>query len=156
MGKLIDMQAEYKKCTPKQEAFAREVAKGSTNSEAYRLIYDADNSSPETIHREAARLMALPHVAHRVSQFMKELELRMIKDGMQLREHVIGGLFEMSNDRDVPPATRVRAFELLGKVDIVGLFEPKAGGKDERLEPEKIKAELEEKLVKLIGKDTKA
>jgi len=152
MASVIDLQAEYKKCTPKQEAFARQVAKGVTNSDAYRMIYDADNSSPETVHREASRLVALPHVSHRIKQFMKELEMRMIRDGMKLREHVIAGLYELSNDRDVPPSARIRAFELLGKVDIVGLFEPKAGGKDDRLEPEKIRAELEEKLVKLIKK----
>ena len=39
--------------TAKQEAFALAVVEGSNNSDAYRLAYDAENMSDDTIWRRA-------------------------------------------------------------------------------------------------------
>ena len=57
--------------TPKQEAFAREVASGKSQAQAYRTAYDAGKSKPETIHSKASVLMADGKVAARVAELRK-------------------------------------------------------------------------------------
>lgn len=43
--------------------FVDEIAAGQTQSEAYRSAYDAENSSPATVWKEASRLAKNPRVA---------------------------------------------------------------------------------------------
>ena len=49
--------------TPKQEAFAQAIADGHNQSDAYRLAYDAADSSPATIWQRACGLAKHPQVA---------------------------------------------------------------------------------------------
>lgn len=54
--------------TQPQEAFARGIASGLSQAEAYRRAYPKSQKwKPETVHQQASRLAALPHVAARVA-----------------------------------------------------------------------------------------
>ena len=44
------------KLTAKQDKFARLVAEGKTQADAYREAYNASNMKPETIHKRASEL----------------------------------------------------------------------------------------------------
>lgn len=57
-----------KTLTPKQEAFARAVAAGNSQADAYRLAYNAKASKPETVQKRACELMADGKVAGRVAE----------------------------------------------------------------------------------------
>lgn len=57
--------------TAKQEAFAQAVASGKSQAEAYRAVYDAGKSKPETVHSKASVLMANGKVAARVAELRK-------------------------------------------------------------------------------------
>lgn len=57
-----------KTLTPKQEAFARAVAAGNSQADAYRLAYNASASKPETVQKRACELMADGKVAGRVAE----------------------------------------------------------------------------------------
>lgn len=54
--------------TPKRERFAREVALGKTQAEAYRIAFSAAGMKPGTVQQEASRLMANPQVSARVAE----------------------------------------------------------------------------------------
>lgn len=62
--------------TPKQEAFARAVASGKSQADAYRKTYDATGMKPETVQQAASRLMANSKVAARVAELRKPVAER--------------------------------------------------------------------------------
>ena len=104
--------------TAKQEVFAREVAKGSTLSDAYRTAYDADNMTNEAIHTGAYKLRKNPQVAHRI--MVREME----RKGASDRDEVTKLAKEFATNGGKPDAIRLRALELWGRtcgafVDIV-------------------------------------
>ena len=59
-------QPKLKAPSPQQEKFARGVASGLSQAEAYRQAYPRSQKwKNETVHQQASRLMRLPHVAAR-------------------------------------------------------------------------------------------
>jgi hypothetical protein len=61
-----------KKLTAKQDKFARLVAEGKTQADAYREAYNASNMKPETIHKRASELFLDGVVAGRIDELKKE------------------------------------------------------------------------------------
>ena len=57
--------------TKKQEIFSKEVVKQETQSDAYRIAYDAKNMTDKQIHEEASKLMKNPKVSQRVKELQK-------------------------------------------------------------------------------------
>lgn len=138
--------------TDKQEAFARGVLKYPSLADAYRNAFDAGNMSVASIYSEASRLMDHPNVAARVRGLMEDRDRR--KDGIdakRIRQHVYDRLMVESVDDDSPPAARIRALELLGKIDVVAMFkEPKGDVPDTPEDVAGLQAKLEGMLRKLI------
>ena len=62
--------------TPKQEKFAREVASGKTQADAYRAAYSAGKMSDKTVHEAASRLMADSKISTRVKEIQKPITER--------------------------------------------------------------------------------
>ena len=54
--------------TAKQEAFAQAVVAGSSQADAYRAAYDAQDMKAETIHKRSSELMANGAIAGRVQE----------------------------------------------------------------------------------------
>jgi hypothetical protein len=108
--------------TAKQDSFARNVADGLTLAASYRAAYDADGMSQSAVHNEASRLMDNPSVAHRVNGLIAEKESKTQHDAGRMRRFVLERLHIEANDPNNPPSVRVRALELIGKVDVVALF----------------------------------
>ena len=61
-----------KKLTPKQEAFAKNVASGMTQADAYRAAYAAGKMKPESVQVNASKLMSDAKVAQRVSELRND------------------------------------------------------------------------------------
>lgn len=59
--------------TAKQENFCQCIAKGMTQSDAYRASYSVERMKLETIHRKAHDTMQVAKVAARVAQLKKDL-----------------------------------------------------------------------------------
>lgn len=57
--------------TPKQEAFAQQVAEGKTYSDAYRFAYDAEGMKDTTINNKAYILMSKDYIRARVEELRK-------------------------------------------------------------------------------------
>lgn len=96
--------------TPKQDNFARCIAAGMTQADAYRTAYKADKMLDDTIYNEAYKLMQNPEITTRVKELRDDLDDEAI---MSARERAIR-LSDMARgeDRD----TALRAMEMLNKM----------------------------------------
>jgi len=147
-GKVVDLPVvNNRQLTAKQEKFAQMVANGSTKSEAYRSCYNVSNMKPESIYSEAVKTAANPIVAQRISDIVDSIQSKMMADSVRIRRHVVKRLYEESIDRDEGTAsTRLKALELLGRMDIVDMFSRKAESSAEQRSAEEIAKELRNKI----------
>ncbi len=142
--------------TSKQDAFARHVAAGDTLASAYRAAYDADGMSPAAVHVAASKLMDHPAVALRVNGLIAEKEVKTSHDASRMRRFVIERLHIEANDPNNPPSVRVRALELIGKVDVVGMFRDRVEAVAEAPAASDLAATLEARLRALLPSPDKA
>lgn len=139
--------------TEKQEMFAQGVAKGLTLADAYRSSYDASRMSDGSIYSEASRLMDNPAIAARAKGLMsRRQEKTLALDAMRIRRHVFDRLMVESVSDESPPSARIRALELLGKIDVVGMFKEHKGQSDdiERMDEVELQSRLREMLGRMI------
>lgn len=65
--------------TPKQEHFARCIADGMTQADAYRTAFNVKpTTKPQSIWDSASKVIAKPEVAHRVKELKAKLEEKAI------------------------------------------------------------------------------
>jgi hypothetical protein len=139
--------------TSKQEQFCQGVGtRGETLAASYRAAYDAANMSPHAIHVEACKLMAIPAVALRINALVQARQASAQHDAGRIRAHVIERLHLESINEDSPPAARVRALELLGKLDVVGAFRERVQNEPADAAPADLAATLEAKLKAMLAK----
>ena len=139
--------------TSKQEAFSVGVgSRGETLAVAYRAAYDAANMAPATVHNEACKLMARPEIAARVNELVRERQTKTSHDAARIKAHVIERLHAESIDPDSPPAARVRALELLGKLSDVAAFKERVATETHDAAPADLAATLEAKLKAMLAK----
>jgi hypothetical protein len=139
--------------TSKQEEFCQGVgSRGETLSAAYRAAYDASNMTPANVNNEAYKLMSRPEIAARVNALVRDKQARSSHDAARIRQHVIERLHIESTDPDNPPTARVRALELLGKLDVVGAFRERVQAEQAAPMTEDLAATLEARLKALLAK----
>lgn len=139
--------------TSKQESFCQGVgSRGETLAVAYRAAYDAANMAPATVHNEACKLMARPEIAARVNELVRERQTKTSHDAARIKAHVIERLHAESIDPDSPPAARVRALELLGKLSDVAAFKERVATETHDAAPADLAATLEAKLKAMLAK----
>jgi hypothetical protein len=139
--------------TAKQEEFAQGVGtRGETLAASYRAAYDAASMSPAAVHVEACRLMQNPAVALRINALVQAKRVKTSHDAARIRQHVIERLHAESIDPDSTPASRVRALELLGKLDVVQAFTGKAQDEDKAAPHQDLAATLEARLKAILDK----
>lgn len=138
--------------TEKQECFAQAVAKGATLIDAYKASYNASSMKTGTIYSEASKLMDRPHIAERVKALLAiRQEKTFAVDAQRVRQHVFDRLMVESVDAGNPAASRIRALELLGKMDVVQMFKETKEVKDDRPDPTMLEAKLRAALERLVG-----
>lgn len=138
--------------TAKQTAFADKVAEGVTLAEAYRHAYEAGGMAASTIHAEASRLMADHRVAARVNSQLVARQAKTSLDAGRMRLHIIERLWAESQDADSPPAARLKALELMGKLDIVGAFRERVSNEADNTASQDIAQTLQARLKALLDK----
>ena len=115
MGKTRD------KLTAKQMHFARCVAAGMSQAEAYREAFDVTADGKTATHREAAsRLMARADIRARVDALVAQRERSILASSLSDRERVLSKLRQWTDSAEAGDSNKIRAAELLGKS--VGLF----------------------------------
>jgi len=116
LGKTVSREL-----TPKQRAFAIEVAKGSKGAEAYRKAYKT-SASPKTQGNQAHRLKARPDIAAEIKAYKAAIEAETHRTPAGLRSLIIQSLVQTIIDPDTPPAVRVQAAKVAGQITEVGLY----------------------------------
>lgn len=135
--------------TPKQEGFARMVAKGSNLSMAYREAYDTKGMSDKVIWNEAYLLSRHQGVAVMIESLQKANESMELHDSEKAKAWALERLKHEATSADTDGA-RIRAVELVMKHH--GLLTDKLITKDEtELNAVDLRAMLEAKLADRLG-----
>jgi phage terminase small subunit len=148
--KLIDGGKPPDKLTGKQLAYVQAILKGANQSDAYREAYNAENMSDQAIWTEAGRLFRHPEVSRRITAGRAAQERQAVHTGASLRFHVEKELFDLTTKADSDQA-KLRALELLGKLDKVGAFTERVSVENDNRSADEITAELEETLKRAFG-----
>lgn len=115
------LASSAKELTAKQKKFARLIAEGNTGAEAYRQAYNT-KAKPQYVGNEAHKQKRNPKITNEVNRLAMLKEAREQQSPAQLRATVIERLQLEATDENNPPAARIRALELLGKVTEVAAF----------------------------------
>jgi hypothetical protein len=107
--------------TAKQKAFAEEVAKGTPKANAYRKTYES-KGKPATQANQAYKLASQPDIAAMIEAQKVAIEAQKYQTPAHLRALTIHELTKHALSEDNPPAQRIKALELLGKITEVALF----------------------------------
>ena len=142
--------------TYKQGVFAQNVANGMTLRDSYRHAYDAAGMSAGSINAEAQKLMDNPAVTTRIDTLARDKLAKVSHDATRIRTFVIERLHVEAHDPDNPPSVRVRALELLGKLDIVGAFRDRIEAVAAEPPASDLAATLEARLRALLPSPDKA
>jgi hypothetical protein len=138
--------------TAKQEEFSRLVADNVSYSEAYRRVYSTEGMKPATVFSSASKLIDVPHVKARVKALINAKRDRHEIDAARVRRHVYERLMLESLDDGSQASARIRALELLGKIDVVGMFkEMKGPPKEEEGDAAMLEERLRSALQKMFG-----
>ena len=148
-GNHLRVVGKEDRLTAKQEAFAKQVAKGAVLSDAYRDCYSAEGMRDSTIWSEACKLAQNPKVSTRVKAIQAEMEEDRRTIARRREEFVLKRLAEEAEQAETDGA-RVRALELLGKT--VSMFTDRIEQTDttERSASD-IEADLRRRLDRLLG-----
>ena len=135
--------------TPKQAHFARCVAGGMTQADAYREAYDPKASTKsETIHTLASRLMAKVEIRSRVDAIVASKERAVAASALSDRDKVLNKL-RFWLDGGVTDSNQLRAAELLGKAS--GVFTDQVSITSNERAPAEVAAEIERRLAALVA-----
>lgn len=136
------------KITTKQAKFAKLLAEGMPQVEAYREVYDS-SGNPNTQRVEAHRVATNPNVAPIVERERAHRERAEQRSARSRSGWIIERLVGEVEGGDSPSA-RIRALELLGKAS--GLFDSGADRESKRQTATELEliAELESRLVEIL------
>ena len=118
---LLGVNSPVSKLTAKQKEFARLVAMGETKSGAYRGAYNS-HGKPHTVAVTGHKLASRPDIQMTIDAYKMAHEAARYRTPIHLRELVIHQLTQHALNTDCPPAQRIKALELLGKVSEVAAF----------------------------------
>ena len=139
-----------KELTPKQAHFARCVASGMTQADAYREAYDPkQGTTAASIHTLASRLMGQVEIRSRVDALIKARERAVVASALSDRDKVLSRLRAWLEGTEEADSNRLRAAELLGKAS--GLFTTDISVTTKERDSSAVAAEIEHRLAALIG-----
>jgi hypothetical protein len=107
--------------THKQKEFARGIAMGKTQAQAYRDSYNTQGKA-QTQGDNASRLARDSRIAAEVEAYKLAIEAEKHRTPAQLKSLLVQQLVQHSLDADFPPAQRVQCLKLLGSLFEVGAF----------------------------------
>ena len=139
-----------KKLTPKQLLFARCVASGQTQADAYREAYNPKPSTTNaSIHTLASRLMSKVELRSRVDALIAQRDKALVASAVTDRQKVTAHLRDALAGGETDPL-RLRAAELLGRS--AGLFVTEMNlNTHVQRDPTEVAAAIQQRLSQLTG-----
>ncbi len=139
-----------KKLTPKQGHFARCVASGQTQADAYREAYDPSGSTTaKSIHTLASRVAAKAEVRSRIEALLAARERAVVASAVTDRQKVTQHLRDALAGGETDPL-RLRAAELLGRSAGLFVTEMNVNTSNQR-DPTEVAAAIQQRLSQLTG-----
>ena len=139
-----------KKLTPKQAHFARCVASGQTQADAYREAYDPSGSTTaKSIHTLASRVAAKAEVRSRIEALVAARERAVAASAVTDRQKVTQHLRDALAGGETDPL-RLRAAELLGRSAGLFVTEMNVNTSNQR-DPAEVAAAIQQRLSQLTG-----
>lgn len=137
--------------TAKQSVFCDGLAAGLNNADAYRQAYDTQNMKAATVHNEACKLAAAPHIAARVDQLIREKQARnsMFTDKQREKhsDRIWRRLWELCDAPETPPAVKASLLSLGAKA--AGMLTDQVRMETVSTDSKSIEAEIIERLQRL-------
>ena len=118
---LGSVGAKEVKLTSKQKEFARQIALGETKASAYRKSRNT-KAKPETASKRGQELVRNGAVSAQIEAYKAAFEAQKYTTPAHLRALAIHELTKHCLNEDFPPAQRIKALELIGKMTEVALF----------------------------------
>ena len=134
--------------TVKEEKFAQLVAAGANRSEAYEKAYDTSKMQPQTKWRRAYDVGNRPAVKRRVAMLCEESQDSDIADTARAKAFIVERLWIEASDAKSRPGDRLKAIELLGKLEDVGAFREKSEVITKQDAPPEVLRQRIEELIK--------
>jgi len=140
--------------TNKQREFARKVALGTMSKrQSYKETYNVTsehslNSNPYVMMRDA-------RIQREVEAYKLAMEAEKQREPAQLKALLVQQLVQHSLDTEFPPAQRMKALELIGKLYEVGAFVELKETTVINKKSEDIKAQLIERIKEVIDVEAK-
>jgi hypothetical protein len=113
--------ADKIKLTKKQKDFARKVAEGKPQAQAFRETYNT-SATPQSQAEQASRLAKNPKIASMIDAFTLANEAREYLIPAQIRTMAIQNLVTIAIDEGEKTSNKLKALELIGKMSEVSLF----------------------------------
>lgn len=99
--------------TAKQEEFAKKIAEGMTQADAYRCAYSTSRMTDKTVWENASRLMSDSKVLARVQELRDMAAKPTIMTAQKRKEW----LTEVINDPEIDINARLKASDQLNRMD---------------------------------------
>jgi len=139
-----------KKLTPKRALFARCVASGMTQADAYREAYDPKSSTTNaSIHTLASRVAGEVEVRARIEALLAARERALVVSAVTDRQKVTQHLRDALAGGETDPL-RLRAAELLGRSAGLFITEMNVNTSAQR-DPTEVAAAIQQRLSQLTG-----
>ncbi len=152
------METKPDRLTAKQREFARLVACGHTQADSYRFAYDVKRAKPETVARNASKLMHNTYIATEVRELLREAR---VEDIISVGEHTAHILEDRLAAKADSNHTAVAAFDrtlatVLGMTNSTVLVAAEKSETDEQLIARLAQGDpvKETHLRALIGRDS--
>lgn len=134
--------------TEKQEAFAKALAEGMTNADAYRAAFGAEGYQQRTLHSKACSLAARESIRERVNAILAEKRRKNQHVAERVSDRVWRGIWSVIEDPETPAAAKVSALQLAAKAG--GMLVDRVETRSLNT-PEELERELKERLAKYTG-----
>lgn len=132
--------------TKREEDFCQLVAQGKSYTDAYKGAYDASNMIPSTTWCRAWTVAHRPRVEERIRFLTEEIATNEKTRGTRAKAFIEEALWAEATKEGSKPTDRLKALELLGKMDHVGAFKERSEVVTEASTPEEVKARIAELL----------
>ena len=140
-----------KKLTPKRALFARCVASGMTQADAYREAYDPKASTTNaSIHTLASRLMAEVEIRSRVDALIAQRDRAIQVSAVSDRDRVLSKLRSWMDEAEPTDSIKLRAAELLGRSAGLFVTEMNLNTNAQQRDPAEVAAAIQSRLAGLL------
>jgi len=137
--------------TPKQRHFARCVAGGMTQADAYREAYNPKPSTTAaSIHTLASRLMSEVELRSRVDSLIAQRDKALVASAVTDRQKVTAHLRDALAGGETDQF-RLRAAELLGRSAGLFVAEMNVHTSNQQRDPTEVAAAIQQRLTQLTG-----